>query len=114
MAKIQLREFEITNNGFLPSIPPLSELDNGYYAPWEEVARNLPELIRLRTLRKKIIRLPILSTEHLTTEPEWHRAHTILTFLAHAYIWCGEEPEEVCVTHHSDRKHSQSHATEGK
>ena len=41
-----------------------------------------------------IDRLPIIPTSHLDTEPEWRRAYSILSFMAHGYIWGGEKPSE--------------------
>lgn len=79
----------------LPNPSPLKRIDNEYYLPWEEVMVNLPNLIQRRTLRSKVIQLPILSTEYLQPEAEWRRAHKTLVFIAHAYIWGGDEPEEV-------------------
>jgi indoleamine 2,3-dioxygenase len=95
MAQIQLCDFDITENAFLPSTSPLTCLNNEYYAPWESIAQHLPSLIRQRALRRKAVQLPILTVEKLTSEPEWRRAHTLLIFIAHAYIWGGDEPEEV-------------------
>lgn len=95
MAEIRLNDFHITENGFLPCVSPLSYLDNTYYSPWESIAQNLSSFIRLRSLRQMVKQLPILTVEHLNSEREWRRAHTLLTFIAHAYVWGGDEPEEV-------------------
>lgn len=95
MARIQLCDFDITENAFLPSTSPLSRLDNEYYAPWEDIAQILPSLVQLKTLRQRVVQLPILTVDNLKSEPEWRRAHTLLIFIAHAYIWGGKEPEEV-------------------
>lgn len=95
MAQIELSHFDVTANGFLPNKCPLKHLENEYYTPWEDITLNLPDLIRRRTLRPRVLQLSILTTEHLQTEAEWRRAHTMLVFIAHAYIWGGDEPEEV-------------------
>lgn len=105
MASIHLDDFAITENAFLPSVSPLSKLEHPYYAPWEAIAQSLPELIRRRKLRNHVLGLPILSTEYLSSEPEWQRSYTILAFIAHAYIWGGETPKEVShlppLSHHT-------------
>ena len=86
-----------TTNGFLPDEPPLEILPDPYYQQWEAVARNLQGLILSRRLRELVDRIPVLSTERLETEAEWRRAYSVLGFIAHAYIWGGDEPAEVCV-----------------
>ena len=85
-----------TTNGFLPDEPPLEILPDPYYQQWEAVARNLQGLILSRRLRELIDRIPVLSTDRLRTEAEWRRAYSVLGFVAHAYIWGGDEPAEVC------------------
>ena len=85
-----------TTNGFLPDEPPLDILPDPYYQQWETVARNLQGLILSRRLRELVDRIPVLSTERLRTEAEWRRAYSVLGFVAHAYIWGGDEPAEVC------------------
>ncbi|KAF3076435.1 Indoleamine 2,3-dioxygenase [Trichoderma lentiforme] len=46
-------------------------------------------------MRDAINRLSILSTDGLSTEPEWRRAYVMLAYMTHAYIWAGDNPEEV-------------------
>jgi indoleamine 2,3-dioxygenase len=81
--------------GFLPEQYPLQALPAQCYSPWEVLIRQLPTLIKLRVIRRKIDLLPILSTEYLTTEREWQRAYVILSFFTHGYIWGGLVPSEV-------------------
>ncbi|KAI0021712.1 indoleamine-dioxygenase [Xylariomycetidae sp. FL0641] len=90
-----LTKFAVSRNAFLPHEYPLSSLPDSYYAPWENLAAELPALIRSRTLRELVSRLPVLKTERLCTEPEWRRAYSVLAFGAHAYIWGDESPAEV-------------------
>nr|OQO19496.1 hypothetical protein B0A51_11542 [Rachicladosporium sp. CCFEE 5018] len=78
--------------GFLSSIPPLQRLPNSYYAPWERIVADLQGLILSKRLRGVVDDLPVLSTNKLTSEPEWRRAYSILAFITHAYIWCGPKP----------------------
>ncbi|CAK7270976.1 hypothetical protein SEPCBS57363_004381 [Sporothrix epigloea] len=94
-------QFGLSDNGFLPSDLPLARLPDPSYAPWEAILTNLPSSLRNNTLRSQIQRLPVLSVDGLTTEPEWRRAYLILTFLTHAYIWGDEPVAEVlppCIT----------------
>ncbi|KAL4932868.1 indoleamine 2,3-dioxygenase [Aspergillus undulatus] len=91
-----LDEYEVSpRNGFLPGSPPLQCLPNPYYAPWETVAQNLTESIRNGTIRKAVDSLPVLSTSHLQTKPEWRRAYVVLSYLTHAYVWGGEIPKDI-------------------
>ena len=85
----RLRDFDISEEtGFVPPSPPLACLPE-YFAPWEVLARNLPALIREKSIRQAVHELPPLqfSKETLTSEREWQRAYVLLTFLAQAYMW---------------------------
>ncbi|OAA68761.1 indoleamine 2,3-dioxygenase family protein [Niveomyces insectorum RCEF 264] len=96
-----MEQFGLSANGFLPATLPLARLPDPYYDPWESVIHRLPSLLQGRLLRDEVRRLAILSTEKLHTEEEWRRAHLILCFLAHAYIWGGETVADVlppCLT----------------
>ncbi|ROV90066.1 hypothetical protein VSDG_08367 [Cytospora chrysosperma] len=91
-----LASFNITRNGFLPSEEPLKFLSNPYYEPWELLIHNLQTLLANGTLRSRVeLETPVLSTEFLTTEPEWRRAYVILTLLTHSYVWGGSKAAEV-------------------
>ncbi|KAF1849097.1 Indoleamine 2,3-dioxygenase [Cucurbitaria berberidis CBS 394.84] len=89
-----LTQYGISKNGFLPVETPLSRLPHDYYEPWERVIEQLPMLIEAQQIRQWVDRLPILSTGHLSSEPEWQRAHSILAVIAQGYIWTGPEPSE--------------------
>ncbi|KAF2748902.1 Indoleamine 2,3-dioxygenase [Sporormia fimetaria CBS 119925] len=89
----RLRDYDISpKNGFLPDSPPLDQLPDRYYAPWETVARNFQSLILARRLRDIVDALPVLSTEYLLTQAEWRRAYMVLAFITHAYVWGGDTP----------------------
>ncbi|XXH03190.1 hypothetical protein Hte_009587 [Hypoxylon texense] len=90
-----LHSHDVSKNGFLPDKEPLKRLPSPYYAPWELVLDDLPALIKKKTIRKVVNRMPVLSTSKLHTEAEWRRAYVVLSFLAHAYIWGGERASEV-------------------
>lgn len=86
-------------NGFLPSELPLPCLSNAVYERWERIINNFQSLLLSKRLRTVIDRLPIIPATHLESEPEWRRAYSVLTFLAHGYIWGGEQPSEVSRHH---------------
>lgn len=96
-----LGDYDVSvENGFLPSDVPLQTLPDPYYARWETIFGNLQALILSRRLRGLVDSMPVLSTEHLHTEPEWRRAYVILSFMTHAYIWGGDVPMEVGPSEH--------------
>lgn len=97
--EISLDEYSISSqNGFLPDGLPLSRLTHTYYTPWESLASQLPTLIKTGQIRPLIDNLPILDTSRLLTGPEWRRAYSILGFLAHAYVWGGQNPQDVSLS----------------
>ncbi|KAJ5319243.1 Indoleamine 2,3-dioxygenase [Penicillium brevicompactum] len=81
-------------HGFLPESFPLTRLSNPYYEPWETLASELPTLIQTQQIRTKVDQLPICSTSHLKSEPEWRRAYVIMGYLTHSYIWGGDKPKD--------------------
>ncbi|KAK5789320.1 hypothetical protein VI817_008444 [Penicillium citrinum] len=85
-------------SGFLPERPALERLPNPYYDHWEDLSRNLPQLVASDTLKDKLERLPILSTALLDSEEEWRRAYVVLSFLSQGYIWSGDQPRRELTT----------------
>jgi indoleamine 2,3-dioxygenase len=79
-------------HGFLPDVLPLTRLPDPYYNKWEAIVANLQALVLSRRLRGVVGRLPVLSTIGLEHDAEWRRAYSLLCFIAHAYIWGGDEP----------------------
>lgn len=91
----RLEDYDVSElYGFLPSEYPLEVLPDSYYRPWENIVRNLQGLILSKRLRGVVDNLPVLSTDHLRSLPEWRRAYLILAFVSHAYIWGGDRPSE--------------------
>lgn len=90
-----LKEFNITRNAFLPADSPSTLLSDSYYEPWELVARHLAELIDNGGIRDVVVQLPLLKTDRLVSEADWRRAYVILAYITHAYVWGGDEAEEV-------------------
>ncbi|KAM0522255.1 hypothetical protein ACHAP6_008731 [Verticillium nonalfalfae] len=81
-------------HGFLPDVLPLTRLPDPYYNKWEAVVSNLQALILSRRLRSVVDRLPVLSTIGLEHEAEWRRAYSLLCFMAHSYVWGGDQPSD--------------------
>jgi len=81
-------------HGFLPAELPLERLPDPYYNKWEAIVANLQGLILSKRLRGVIDRLHILSTAGLEHDSEWRRAYSLLSFMAHGYIWGGDSPAE--------------------
>ncbi|KAJ9162074.1 Indoleamine 2,3-dioxygenase [Coniochaeta hoffmannii] len=81
-------------HGFLPDVLPLTRLPDPYYTKWEAIVANLQALILSKRLRGVVDRLPVLSTIGLEHDAEWRRAYSLLTFMAHAYIWGGDSPSD--------------------
>lgn len=97
---VSLSDYKVSlDNGFLPDALPLKRLSSPYYRPWEDIVHDLPSLIQSGHVRDRIRQLPVLSAndEHLPDEREWQRAYVVLSYLMHAWIWGGEQPEQVCV-----------------
>ncbi|KAH6666797.1 indoleamine 2,3-dioxygenase-like protein [Halenospora varia] len=93
--ELNLASFAVsTQNGFLPDEQPLEFLDDPYYANWEAIITELPSLLNSASLRNHVDALPVLSTSHLKSEPEWRRAYLILSFFTHSYIWEAGGPSE--------------------
>lgn len=95
---LALTSYGISENGFLPAEPPLQQLPNVYYQPWERIISRLPELLRAGLVRDRIDALPVLDTAHLHNEADFQRAYSILAVMAQAYIWQGPEPSQVSRT----------------
>jgi indoleamine 2,3-dioxygenase len=81
--------------GFLSDEAALEVLPDPYYKEWESVVANLQALLLSKRLKRRIETLPIVTALRLRTNPEWRRAYTLLSFMTHAYIWGGDQPEEV-------------------
>jgi len=93
-----LKKFDVDpNTGFLPCQDPIHRLSCARYHIWEDLADDLPKLLgaRLGQARGPLRELPVLSTDMLTTNAELRRAHLLLCFLAHAFVWGGEKPMDI-------------------
>lgn len=84
-----------SETGFLPSELPLQCLPHPVYDRWERIINNFQSLLLSKRLRIVIDKLPVIPAVHLETEAEWRRAYVVLGFMAHGYIWGGNQPAEV-------------------
>ncbi|KAJ7371090.1 Indoleamine 2,3-dioxygenase 2 [Desmophyllum pertusum] len=79
------REFDVSADfGFIPEKEPLQCLPE-YFSPWEEVARDLPQLVTKAEDFRQMIKETIVN---LSSEDEWKRAHLVLACISHSYVWC--------------------------
>jgi len=93
---VNLKDFGVSSKfGFLPDEYPLQRLPDHYYSEWEVIINQISNLVKTRAIRRKVDKLPVLSTIYLKTEREWQRAYVILSLLTHGYIWGGLIPSEV-------------------
>jgi len=72
---------------FLPNHEPCRELPS-YYDPWIKIARRLPELNRDKITRKVVDQMPLLDISHLTTIEQYRYGYSIMSMIAHSYVWC--------------------------
>jgi indoleamine 2,3-dioxygenase len=83
---LNLADFGVSEErGFLPASDPLRRL-SGWYREWENLADELPALLAAGKLWTRVSDLPVLSNDKLK-ECEYERAHLVLSFLAHGYVW---------------------------
>ena len=80
--------------GFLPDTLPLPRLPDPYYNKWEDIVANLQALILCGRIRPVVDKLSVYSVAGLESDAEWRRAYSLLCFLAHAYIWGGDQPSD--------------------
>lgn len=73
--------------GFLPLTPPSRSLQEPYFRPWLEIANSIPALVRTSSVRAAVRNLPVLDASRLKSQEDLQRAHSVLSFLAHAYVW---------------------------
>ncbi|GIV11615.1 MAG: hypothetical protein KatS3mg020_1106 [Fimbriimonadales bacterium] len=91
----RLTDYEVNEQrGFLPAEDPLPYLEDPYYAPWEQLAAELPKLLVAHKVRPALDAVPRLATDRLQTDRERRRAMMVLSYLGHAYVWNGDAPAE--------------------
>src|SRR4051812_10354000 len=79
----ELARFDISpERGFIPPADPLQQLPAAF-APWEQLAAQLPKLLMTDQLRAMIDTMPAISPEALRGKPEYERAMMLLSYLGH-------------------------------
>ncbi|XP_071954077.1 indoleamine 2,3-dioxygenase 2-like isoform X2 [Antedon mediterranea] len=73
---------------------PLQSLPQKF-SIWEELAKNLKDLIESATLRDEVNKMPFLHHELLQSHNELRFAHTCLTAVLHGYVWMKGEKDIV-------------------
>ncbi len=92
--EIKLERFGMTpERGFLPDADPCRRLPAAF-APWEELASELPKRLLTGTLRRAVRSLPQLDPAALHAEGELRRAMLLLSFLGHAFVFESDPPAE--------------------
>ncbi len=87
-----LKSFGLSaERGFLPAQDPLWALP-ARFAAWEELARDLPQLLLTGRVRSWLAELKPLPVSELSDDAERRRAMLLLSYLGHAWVWSGEEP----------------------
>lgn len=84
-----MSEFSLFPRGFLPARDPVVTLPE-CFAAWNAAAADLPRLLVSERVRDRVDALPPFETQALNSTGELERAMTLLSFLAHAYVQCGE------------------------
>ena len=86
--------FLSSSRGFMPAVNPRLQLA-AQFAPWDELARDLPQLYRTLTLRKRVEQLPVLdaSEENLDARQAL-RACALLAVMSHAYWYVDSRPPD--------------------
>ncbi|MFN3689733.1 MAG: indoleamine 2,3-dioxygenase [Fimbriimonadales bacterium] len=93
--ELRLEAYEVhPERGFLPAEDPLPYLEDPYYAPWEQIAAELPKLLVARKIRQVVDAMPRLTVDGLRTERALRRAMLVLSYIGHGYVWNGDAPAE--------------------
>ncbi|KAI8363502.1 Indoleamine 2,3-dioxygenase [Mortierella sp. GBAus27b] len=83
-----LEDYDVSKvTGFVPYPQPLDTLPLPYYEPWEDIMKQLNQLIDSRQLRSRVDQMPLLDVGRLETTLQKQRAYTLLSIMAHSYVW---------------------------
>jgi indoleamine 2,3-dioxygenase len=90
-----LKAFELSRErGFLPQHDPCQALPPEFRR-WDEIAADLPKLLAAGRVRGALRDLPVIDPARLAGEGPLRRAMLVLSYLGHACVWGGAEPEAV-------------------
>src|SRR5919106_3807091 len=79
--------------GFLPTPDPVDQLPASF-APWEEIAHDLPKLLAAGRLRPVLEQLPVLDASQLHEDAHIRRAMLLLSYFGHGYVWGEQDPAQ--------------------
>ncbi|ESO84734.1 hypothetical protein LOTGIDRAFT_168398 [Lottia gigantea] len=83
---IKLEDYDISfKTGFLLE-NPLETLPE-YFDIWNQLSNSLPELIDAGLVRERVLQMPELDANRLTSHRELRLAHIQLSFIGAGYIW---------------------------
>ncbi|BFZ17228.1 hypothetical protein BsWGS_20267 [Bradybaena similaris] len=85
-AEFDVQKYNVSfQTGFmLPD--PLKSLP-AYFEPWNELANSLPDLVREKTFRDAVAKLPLLDHNQLEGHHELRLAHLQLSLITAGYVW---------------------------
>ena len=88
-----LRTFDVDPvRGFLPAVDPETRLPASF-APWEQLAVDLPALLSTGVARDAVAGLPLLDADSLASTRSLQRAMLLLSVFASASVFGGAEAE---------------------
>ncbi|KAF9332438.1 hypothetical protein BG006_004698 [Podila minutissima] len=83
-----LEDYDVSpKTGFVPTHGPLARLPQDYFEPWEQILDQLNPLLDSKQLRGHVDKLPLLDVSRLESRRERQRAYSLLSILAHSYVW---------------------------
>ncbi|KAG0088978.1 hypothetical protein BGZ93_005566 [Podila epicladia] len=83
-----LEDYDVSSKtGFVPTHGPLARLPQDYFEPWEQILDQLNPLLDSKQLRIHVDKLPLLDVSRLESRRERQRAYSLLSILAHSYVW---------------------------
>ncbi|XP_013395693.1 myoglobin-like [Lingula anatina] len=72
---------------FLRNCCPTDDLLPEYLLPWEQLGKKAAKLMDAGELKDQVEKLPCLDYTHLRSYEEYCLAHSLLSTIAHCYVW---------------------------
>nr|Q01966.2 RecName: Full=Myoglobin [Haliotis diversicolor]BAA18961.1 IDO-like myoglobin [Haliotis diversicolor]CAA48412.1 myoglobin [Haliotis diversicolor] len=86
MADIQLSKYHVSKDiGFL--LEPLQDVLPDYFAPWNRLAKSLPDLVASHKFRDAVKEMPLLDSSKLAGYRQKRLAHLQLVLITSGYLW---------------------------
>ncbi|KAK7494428.1 hypothetical protein BaRGS_00014320 [Batillaria attramentaria] len=83
---LRLDEFHVSETFGFVLENPLAALPD-YFEPWNQLAREMPELVAQDKMRQEVDKMPLLEWTNLSGHREKRLAHFQLTIIASGYVW---------------------------